>query len=145
MDRNDCFPEFFAVERDGWYKLYYNQIEQNFKTLKFPANILWPVDDLELGYLSSITASRPRDGRVTFVRKWNGRTHRSCVWYYTKDQVELNYKGEVRQIPVLKVTNCEENTLPFNSTELKTKGRKTKPIPMAPRFPVSSAIPISTN
>ena len=139
MDRNNCFPLFFAVQRDGWYKVYQNNVYQCFDSLGFPANVLWPVDGVELGYISEIKPSK--DGHPTFIRKWNGHTYRSCVWYYTNNQVDLFIDGEMKQIPVIKI-DCDDDALPFNNAELKPKGRKTKPIPIAPRFPVSSSMPV---
>lgn len=139
MDRNECFPLFFAISAgpSGQYKVFQNNIYQAFETLDMPANILWPVDGVSLGALSKVTAPSSKLN-YTFIRKWNGKHYRSCSWTHTGSEVELNIDGETRVIPVVSI-NCEADALPFNNAVMKTK---SKPLPIVPRFPVSSKMPV---
>jgi len=136
MDRNECFPLFFAISSSAGYKVFQNNIYQAFETLDMPANILWPVDGVSLGALSKVTP--PSNVNHTFIRKWNGKHYRSCSWTHSGSEVELNIDGETRVIPVLSV-NCESDALPFNSASMKPK---SKALPIVPRFPVSSKMPV---
>ena len=140
MDRNNCFPLFFAVKEADCYKVYQNNIYQAFETLGFPANILWPVDEVSLGRLSKVDSVSAKKHH-TFVRRWNSKWHKSCSWTYTNNQVELFIDGETRVIPVVNI-DCDPGTLPFNSAAMNpTNSMKTKPSPFVPRFPVSCRAP----
>jgi hypothetical protein len=101
-----------------------------------PANILWPVDDASLSAISKVSPSSKVN--YTFIRKWNGKHYRSCSWTHSGSELELNVDGETRMIPILSV-NCEADALPFNSAVMKVK---TKALPIVPRFPVSSKMPV---
>jgi hypothetical protein len=140
MNRHDCLPEFFAIEESGSFKLYFNKIEQNNTSLNIPSNVLWPVDDATLGFLNS--NGLRNDARGTFIRKWNGRHYRSCYWNSTNQQVEMILNGRTQTIPVLEFSNCVETILPFNSLSLKPKVVRHAPVPMAPRLPASSSMPV---
>ena len=141
MNRNDCFPKFFAIEEAGSYKIYYNEVEQTETSLNIPHNVLWPVDGVSLGsVLKSGTPSN--DNKATFIRKWNGRHYRSCLWNTTGSVVEMIDSGNKEFVPVVTLDNCSEKTLPFNSYKMKPKAAHYAPVPMAPRFPVSSMMPV---
>jgi hypothetical protein len=118
MDPKKCLPLFFAIQQDdGAYKIYQNQIKQSFKTLGFPQNNVWPVDDIVLGKLSKTTF--PVKKNNTFVRKWNGGWTRSCSWTYTNVEVEMYIEDDTLYVPIVDIT--ESDVLPFNSAIFTAK------------------------
>jgi hypothetical protein len=112
MDRKACLPLFFAIKQDdGAYKVYQNQIKQSFKTLGFPQNNVWPVDDIVLGKLSKTAFLVKKNN--TFVRRWSGGWTRSCSWVHTNMEVEMYIEDDKRFVPIIDIDHSD--VLPFNS------------------------------
>jgi hypothetical protein len=116
MNRNNCLPLFFAVkEGGGGFQVFQNDIQQSFKTLGFPANVLWPLanDEAEDPVLLK-RGDPPLNKHNTFIRRWNSHWHKSASWTYTDLQIELIIDNEIRRIPVVNI-DCDRGTLPFNN------------------------------
>jgi len=116
MNRNNCYPKFFAIEEGKGYKVFYNEIYQSFKSLGFPANVLWPVAEAEKPRVlknNYDTAKRHN----TFIRRWNSNWYKSSIWTYTNKDLELLIDNEMYRIPVVNI-DCDEGVLPFHSAPI---------------------------
>ena len=113
MNRKECLPIFFAIKDESQYKVFYRQIYQSFKSLGFPANIVWPVEDITLGHLSKSPLSPKKNN--TFIKRWNSTWYKSCSWIFSGHSVEMWLDRELHVIPILDI-NCDEGTLPFNNS-----------------------------
>jgi len=138
MDRQQCFPPFFGISYlNLGYKIYKNNILQTFETLQMPANIIWPLDNI---IFEKILLVNTNDNNIknTFVRKWNGRTYRSCKWKYTNYQIKLIIDDELLMIPLIELIEDSDAILPFNPTIYYNNSESKENYPMEPRLPVSS-------
>jgi hypothetical protein len=120
MDRKQCFPTFFAVKDDMFYKIYQTEIYQSFKSLGFPASVLWPVDDVTLTKIR--TVPKPLKKNNTFAKRWNSNWYKSCSWTHTGKEVEMHIEDDCLFIPVLNI-DCDPGTLPFNSAIMKLNAK----------------------
>jgi hypothetical protein len=138
MDRQQCFPPFFGISYlNLGYKIYKNNILQTFETLQMPANIIWPLDNI---IFEKILLVNTNDNNIknTFVRKWNGRTYRSCKWKYTNYQIKLIIDDELLMIPLIELIEESDTILPFNPTIYYNNSDSKENYPMEPRLPASS-------
>ena len=138
MDRQQCFPPFFGISYlNLGYKIYKNNILQTFETLQMPANIIWPLDNI---IFEKILLVNTNDNNIknTFVRKWNGRTYRSCKWKYTNYQIKLIIDDELLMIPLIELIEESDTILPFNPTIYYNNSYSKENYPMEPRLPASS-------
>jgi hypothetical protein len=120
MNRNNCLPLFFAVKgSDSGFQVFQNEIYQSFKSLGFPANVLWPVA-LEDMMAPRVLRQGQNDEKKhnTFIKRWNSHWHKSSSWTYTDLQLELIIDNEIRMIPVVNI-DCDNGTLPFNNAILR--------------------------
>ena len=119
MNRNNCLPLFFAVKGcDGGFQVFQNNIQQSFKTLGFPANVLWPVALEDMGAARVVRQGQAEAKKHnTFIRRWNSHWHKSSSWTYTDIYLELDIDNETRVIPVVNI-DCDDGTLPFNNAIL---------------------------
>ena len=116
MDRKQCFPTFFAVKEDSFYKIYQTEIYQSFKSLGFPASVLWPVDDVSISKIRTVVVASKKNN--TFAKRWNSNWYKSCSWIHTGKEVEMHIEDDYLFIPVIKV-DCDPGTLPFNTALMK--------------------------
>jgi hypothetical protein len=138
MDRHQCFPPFFSISCiNSGYKIYKNNILQQFETLQISANIVWPLNNI---IFEKVLLVNTNDNYIknTFVRKWNGRTYRSCKWKYTNYQIKLIIDDELLMIPLIELIEDSDTILPFNPTIYYNTSESKENYPMESRFPVSS-------
>ena len=138
MDRQQCFPPFFGISYNNLgYKIYKNNILQEFETLQMPANIIWPLDNI---IFEKVLLVNTNDNNIknTFVRKWNGRTYRSCKWKYTNYQIKLIIDDELLMIPLIELIEDSDTILPYNPAIYNCNSETKENYPMEPRLPISS-------
>ena len=110
MELNSCLPEIFCIREKETFKVFENTIEQSLTYV----NVLIPA---QITPANLILCETPHQKiMVTFVRKWNGRHSRSCHWKFVGPYLKTQI-GTI--IPLVEFSYLTENTLPFNSTEIR--------------------------
>jgi hypothetical protein len=110
-------PEYFAVkDKDSAnYLVYHSAIYKADATLNISVSVVWPMEGISLPLMTQYPIEQ--DYQYTFIRKWNGRTYRSCEW--CQSGFELNMKIPSKEglyiIPVLLIESSGLDILPFNS------------------------------
>lgn len=110
-----CFPKHIALKKGVIYKLYSNIILQNEETANTPSNILEPITNFRIDYVSKYPASK--EINLTYVRKWYGGLYNGCTWTYAGYEVcaHLNSINALILVPVIVITRCCNDFLPHGA------------------------------